>query len=364
MTDTLFFTELSPWGLFIASYLFLGGASGGAFCIAALGEFKKEYQPLSKWAALVSVPAIIVGLLFLLADLGEPIRSINVFANVESSVMTWGSIIIVLFTLVGLFYVSFWLRFFPWSNNTRLRKLSAEAGLALALATMIYTGLLLGVAPGRPLWNSPLIPVLFAVSGLSSGIALTAIISILAPIKKLETLHPIDQIHKLDSYVIIAEFIVVASLLASVFVGSFTGSGSVTTILTGQFSLVFWFGLVTLGLIFPLGLQAYSRAKKNNFLSEILMSSFAIAISGFVLRFLIISAGYSIPIPYVANFFDLVQTSSPTLYDYVVTIGLFALLGAVYFGGIVILRSENTLLQMLRKNGHIAIEKTIKKIKK
>ena len=70
MSDFLVFTELSPWGLLIAAYLFLGGASGGAFCIAALGELRKKYLPLSKWAALVSAPAIIIGLIFLLADLG------------------------------------------------------------------------------------------------------------------------------------------------------------------------------------------------------------------------------------------------------------------------------------------------------
>ena len=77
MSDFLVFTELSPWGLLIAAYLFLGGASGGAFCIAALGELRKKYLPLSKWAALVSAPAIIIGLIFLLADLGDPAKAIE-----------------------------------------------------------------------------------------------------------------------------------------------------------------------------------------------------------------------------------------------------------------------------------------------
>ena len=83
----------------------LGRRSGGAFCIAALGELKKKYLPLSKWAALVSAPAIIIGLIFLLADTGGRTKAINVCTNVGSSVMTWGSIIIALFTVVGLLYL-------------------------------------------------------------------------------------------------------------------------------------------------------------------------------------------------------------------------------------------------------------------
>ena len=320
MTDSLVFTELSPWGLLIASYLFLGGVSGGAFCIAALGELRKKYLPLSKWAGLVSAPALIVGLLFLIADLGGPTKAMNVYTNVESSVMTWGSIIILLFTLVGLFYLSFWLefkilgiKFFPWSKNLGLRKITAEIGLILALATMIYTGLLLGAAPGRPLWGSPLIPVLFAVSGLSSGIALTVVMAAVAPRDKKATLHAMEPVHRLDSYVIVLEIIVVTALLGTVLAMSFTGAGSVNAIVTGPFALLFWGGLVILGFLIPLGLQAYSDFKKRSALSEILVSSFGVAISGFVLRYIVISNGYSTPIPYVSNFFDLAHAFVPDI---------------------------------------------------
>ena len=132
-------------------------------------------------------------------------RAINVYANVESSVMTWGSIIIALFALTGLFYLSFWLdfkigriRFFPWSNNLGLRKKVAEVGLILGLATMVYTGVLLGAAPGRPLWGSPLIPVLFAVSGLSGGIALTVVLAAVTPRDKGTVFRSMERVHRLD----------------------------------------------------------------------------------------------------------------------------------------------------------------------
>jgi formate-dependent nitrite reductase membrane component NrfD len=367
LTDFLVFTELSPWGLLIASYLFLGGASGGAFCIAALGELKKKYLPLSKWAALVSTPALIVGLLFLIADLGGPTKAMNVYANVESSVMTWGSIIILLFILVGLFYLSFWLefrilgiRFFPWSKNLGLRKKTAEIGLILALATMIYTGLLLGAASGKPLWKSPLIPVLFAISGLSSGMALTVVMAAVAPRDKDAVFHAMERVHKLDSYVIELEIVVVIALLGTVLAMSFTGAGSVTAIVTGPFALLFWGGLVILGFLIPLGLQAFADFRKRSVLWETLVSSFGVAISGFVLRYLIISNGYSTPIPYVSNFFQLVPVSSPTLFDYLVTAGSFALLAVIYVVGSILFRSQEQESQTAIKEVKTSLAKEIK----
>jgi formate-dependent nitrite reductase membrane component NrfD len=210
---------------------------------------------------------------------------------------------------------------------------------------MIYTGLLLGAAPGRALWNSPLIPALFAISGLSSGMALTAVMAAVAQRDKASVFHAVERVHRLDSYVIVLEIAVVTALLGTVMATSFTGSESVFAIVTGQYALLFWGGLIILGFLIPLSLQMYSDSKKRSVVSEVLVSSFAVAISGFVLRYLVISAGYSTPIPYVSNFFELVPVSSPTLFEYLVTAGLFALLAVVYLFGSILLRLQEREVQ-------------------
>ena len=231
---------------------------------------------------------------------------------------------------------------FPWKNNLSLRKTTAEIGLILALATMIYTGLLLGLRPGGPLWNSPLIPVLFAISGLSSGMALTVVMATLAPRDKAAVFHAMERVHRLDSDVIVIELVVVTALLGTVLATSFTGAGSVKAIVMGPLALVFWGGLIFLGFLIPLGLQIYSDSRKKSALVEILVSSFGVAISGFALRFVVISTGYTTPIPYVSNFFELVPISSPTLSDYLVTLGLLALLAAVYVIGSILFRLQES----------------------
>jgi formate-dependent nitrite reductase membrane component NrfD len=53
------------------------------------------------------------------------------------------------------------------------------AGL-FALAACLYTGILIGVIVSRPFWNNGLLPVLFLISALSSGIGLITLAALAA----------------------------------------------------------------------------------------------------------------------------------------------------------------------------------------
>jgi formate-dependent nitrite reductase membrane component NrfD len=335
---------LAPWGLLIVCYLFLGGAAGGAFCVAAIAEFRSKYKALAKWAGFISAPAIIVGLLFLIADIGRPERAFLVFTNVGSSIMTWGSIIIAVFSLLAVVYISFWAGFFPWSSWTKGRRLTAALGLPFALATMFYTGLLIGAAPGRPLWSFPLIPVVFAVGGLSAGIAL----SIAVPVvmyrllgkknqdEALETYHAIEEIHGVDRYIVVVELILLGSLLYAVGALSYTGGGVVWSLVLGPMSWMFWGVLILVGFAAPIAIYSYiwlsRRHHQDVGLWPALLSAFAILVGAITLRYLILAAGYSTPIPFDQSFF---QTSlpvyAPTAKEYGFATLLFFVLGAVYY---------------------------------
>lgn len=328
----------------IACYLFLGGASGGAFCVTAIAEFRSKYSALAKWSGFVSAPTIIVGLLFLVFEIGRPERAFLVFTNVGSSIMTWGSIIIVVFSLLAVLYVSFWVKFFPWNPRTKLRRLTAGLGLPFALATMFYTGLLIGASPGRPLWNSPLIPVIFAVGGLSAGIALSMGVPIIMyrllgqrfREEAAETYRAIEEIHSIDKYVVVLELALLASLLYIVSAFTFTGEGAVWALLVGPLGWMFWGVLVLVGFAAPLAIYAHvsrSRGRGRDVgLWPALLSALALLVGGITLRYLILAAGWSIPLPFSQSFF---QTSlpvyAPTVREYGFTALLFVLLGAIYY---------------------------------
>ena len=207
---------------------------------------------------------------------------------------------------------------------------------------MIYTGLLLGAAPGRALWESPLIPVLFAVSGLSAGMALTVVMAAVAPRDKAAVFHAAERVHKLDSYVIVLELAVVTALLGTVLATSFTGAGVCFSNCHGSIRIAFLGRLGNSGILDSSWFTDVFRFQEEK--HHIGDSSIFIRcrISGFVLRFLIMSTGYSTPIPYVSNFFELVPNASPTLSEYLVTAGLFALLAVVYVIGSILLRFAGT----------------------
>ena len=65
------------WGWLIAVYLFLGGVGGGAYTIAAINSFLGDGLGLSTTVGLwIGFPALLVGSIFLIADLGSPVRAL------------------------------------------------------------------------------------------------------------------------------------------------------------------------------------------------------------------------------------------------------------------------------------------------
>ena len=145
-----------PWGILIASYLFLGGAAGGSFLIGGYLDLKtKGEHRVSKFAGFTSFIAIVFGLAFLLMDLGQPGLAFNAFNQPFTSVMAFGTWIITFFAIVSVVYTSFFYRQFPWSRSAGARKGFAVLGMLLGLVTMYYTGVLVGMAITRPLWAQP-----------------------------------------------------------------------------------------------------------------------------------------------------------------------------------------------------------------
>ncbi len=170
------------WQWPIVVYLFLGGLGGGLFAMVAGLEAYGLTKPLKRtisWGAGLSWVFILVGMVFLVIDLGRPERGIYslIYINLTSP-MSWGAIVLVLFAICG---VAYWLahtgfliqKLFPpiWRLLDRFREIIAIAGGTLGIMLGVYTGILLSYAR-YPLWNSSFLPLLFLVSALATGGAL------------------------------------------------------------------------------------------------------------------------------------------------------------------------------------------------
>ena len=325
-----------PWGIYIASYLFLGGAAGGAFLIGGIQDLRNKSRKVAEFAGFTSFAAIVFGLIFLLIDLGRPLDAFNAFNQPTTSVMAFGTWIISGFALVSIIYTSFHIRKFPWSRSVRGRKAFAVIGIVLALITMYYTGLLLGVILARPLWSQALIPILFTVSGASTGIALVEIApKVMASRNRPDLEEETKGLAGTDMLLMAGESFIVISLLYILYNSTVAASQSADTWLTGGLSLDFWAGFVAIGLAIPFLLYAgvltfWKRSPKSSAIVTALAGILVLA-GGLVLRYIVLGAGVNTDFLQSLGFTTETAISfGPSNTELVYTAGLFVALAVVY----------------------------------
>ena len=325
-----------PWGIYIASYLFLGGAAGGAFLVGGVQDLRNKGQRVAAFAGLTSFVAIVMGLVFLLMDLGRPLEAFNAFNQPTTSVMAFGTWIISAFALVSVIYTSFHISRFPWSKSIGGRKAFAVIGIVLALITMYYTGLLLGVILARPLWSQALIPILFTVSGASTGIALVEIApKVMASRNRPDLEEETKGLAGTDMLLMAAEAFIVVSLVYILYNSTVAASQSANVWLTGSLSMDFWAGFVAIGLAIPFLLYAgvltvWKRSLKSSAIVTALAGILVLA-GGLVLRYIVLGAGLDTDFMQSLGF--TAQTAAafgPSNTELVYTAGLFVALAVVY----------------------------------
>lgn len=297
------------WGFPIAIYLFLAGMGAGAFITAMAAEMynKVAFRPLIRAGLILSGILVSASIPFLIADLGagrtQPWRLIWLISN-PTSPMTWG--VWVLSPFIPLALVLGWLeinflnppwRIVQWFRALALRWRTQlmQAGGVLAISISIYTGLLLGVVHGVPLWNTSILPMLFFVSALSTGLAACVVLSqITASTTEHDGVHLaksyfyVNQIH---SALIVVETIFIFCWLFIVANGSITAAQSVELLLSGKFSLFFWIGIVFFGVIDPLLIYYYEIVLGKPLKPYwVLISDSSVILGGLVLRYLVVAA--------------------------------------------------------------------------
>jgi formate-dependent nitrite reductase membrane component NrfD len=290
-------------------YLFLAGMGAGAFLTAIVAEIynKVMFRPLIRAGLVLSGILVGLGMPFLIADLGagrtQPWRLIWLISN-PTSPMTWG--VWVLTPFIPLALVLGWLEvdFFnpPWRAARWFRALALrwrtrllQIGALLALAIAIYTGLLLGVVHGVPLWNTSILPMLFFVSALSTGLAACVVYSQFTAVHAehdgvhlAKSYFYVNQIH---SALIVTETVFIFCWLFIVANGSVTAAQSVQLLLTGEYSLYFWIGIVFFGIVDPMLIYFYEVVLGKPLSPNwILISDSSVILGGLVLRYLVIAA--------------------------------------------------------------------------
>lgn len=290
-----------------AIYLFLGGLAGGAFLVTALIRFlsKDAFPRATAIGAWTSTIALIVGLLFLVVDVSKPFQAMMMwksFVNFSSwmAIGAWLLFAAVIFMGICSVFSTRKLVSIIGSFCTPLAKRAAGIskvcmvfGAVFGLGVAMYTGVLLWSAHSIPLWNTPLIPVLFTISALDAGagVVLAALL--------FEKSEKTALFVKRTSIALVVLIVLEACTLAALFFTHLGGTQSqilsANTLLNGALSIQFWVLVVMVGLVVPLVLTVLElvHVVKNAELSRLLhLVAIACAlVGGFTLRFVILTGG-------------------------------------------------------------------------
>ena len=154
------------WGWLIAIYLFLGGVGGGAYVIAALNSILGKSPESVTVGLWIGFPALLVGSIFLILDLGTPSKAFLAAMKPGSSWIARGTIIISLFMVFSFIHLVMH-QFLQTPDSTR--NVVGVLGIIFAIGTMAYTGILLSASKGIPFWRTGVVPVVFVISALVTG---------------------------------------------------------------------------------------------------------------------------------------------------------------------------------------------------
>jgi polysulfide reductase chain C len=284
------------WGWQVAVYLFLAGIGAGSLAFGILmdwlGYAPHPLRPMLLWGPIL----VAIGALFLVLKLGIKRRFLNTILNPKTSWLSRGFYILSMCIVVGALILGITLLPFlgvsisDWSSLILVLEI---IGFILALATAVYTGILIQSVKYVPFWNTPLLPALFTVSALSTG-AMAIIMSALGySIMTPSAVYPhqvIDILISTEQIIIIVEAFVLFLYLFSRYKAESEGQISVRMLLSGKLKFIFWLGIIVSGFLFPVILE-YLHSKFPDYSSLLFLGGLFSFVGGFSLRYGVIYAG-------------------------------------------------------------------------
>ena len=306
--------EMVHWSWAIAIYLFLAGLSSGSIIVALLVKWNRHersnssiWDAMIKAGAVVAPTAIFLGLLLLVVDLGRPLSFYWLLIRYNiTSVMSLGVLFLLIYTPIVMVFM-----LLVFERNVIKHPFLAplESLIALvksfhsyakiieyflfgaALCIGSYTGFLLSALYAIPLWNSPLLPIVFLTSSLSSGVAVNILIGLLFFKSTINT-ESIKYLLVLDTRVILTEL----PLLGLFFIGLFYAGGDAPNaakmaLTQGFWAGIFWLGVIGVGLGLPLLTVIIALRSHVYRVGYVVINSMVVILGVLMLRYYIIYAG-------------------------------------------------------------------------
>jgi Ni/Fe-hydrogenase subunit HybB-like protein len=288
-------TQQEAFGVFIAVYFYLTGLSAGSFILSTLayGFGMERYKSLGKVGVVLATVLLIIAPLFLLLHIGVPHRAWHLFVylNFESPI-TWGSFLLILYPINCIIY-----GYFMFKEKKKQTRIFGLIGIPLAISVHGYTGFILAFGKARALWNTALMPILFLVSAIVSGIALMILVCIVkdrffTKQKKLDT-PLLENLGKMLAWVIVFDLFLVACDILVLLISHAEAQEVAHLLLSGNFLVLFLVVENLLGKIVPFILLTVPRFRN---VVTMIIASLLVVIGIFFMRYVVVVGGEHIPL--------------------------------------------------------------------
>lgn len=199
------------WGILIVTYPFVSGLVAGSFVVASLSHVFRQHKldKLAPLALIVSFALLLGAPITVLSDARQPVNAFELFTRPHVPYSPLGDFTVIWLTYVVLMLVECYFAFREgnvrrsqgtgWRaklsrllalgssdlsdrarrRDGRMLMVLSAVGILLAFLFHGYIGFVFGGIKARAVWSTPLMPILFIVSAMVSGVAFVYLVYVL-----------------------------------------------------------------------------------------------------------------------------------------------------------------------------------------
>jgi tetrathionate reductase subunit C len=284
------------FGTLIAIYFYLTGLSAGSFIVSTLsyGFGFERFKPLGKIGVVIATLLLMAAPMFLLAHSGQKLRVWHLFLYLNfTSPITWGSFLLILYPINCIIY-----GYFMFRGRKQLTRTFGLIGIPLALSVHGYTGFILAFGKARPLWNSSIMPFLFLVSAVVSGIAMMILVSYIRD-RFFTKEHAVNTdilfaLARMLGWCLVLDLVMTATETLVHGISHLGAQESVSLLLTGSFAGLFLLLENLIGKAIPLAVMLWPRARQT--VPVLLIAAALVMIGIYIMRYNVVVGGEYIPL--------------------------------------------------------------------
>lgn len=184
------------WGVYISNFTFLVGVAAAAVLLV-VPAYLYNFKPIKEivlFGEMVAIAAITMCILFIMVDLGQPLRVWHLLPvvglmNFPSSLLAWDVIVLSGYLFINLLLVLYALYRLSIGKEYKLSLILPLILLSIPWAVSIHTvtAFLYNGFPSRPFWNASILAPRFLASAFCSGPAIMLILfQIIRKLTKIE----------------------------------------------------------------------------------------------------------------------------------------------------------------------------------